>query len=67
MCFLGKEASKVQRSLKNSTKDVADIHEERSKLGKDLGVLAFPAVIIDFTPELDNIIAGSCGLSTGQS
>jgi len=56
-CFIGEEVSRDKRSLKDLTKELADMIEERSKLGKDYGVIVLPEGLIEFIPEFNSLIA----------
>jgi len=46
-----------QKSLKDLTTDLADMIEERSKAGKDYGVIILPEGLIEFIPEFNRLIS----------
>eukprot|EP00931_Biecheleriopsis_adriatica_P000701 TRINITY_DN1007_c0_g1_i1.p1 TRINITY_DN1007_c0_g1~~TRINITY_DN1007_c0_g1_i1.p1 ORF type:complete len:1195 (-),score=327.24 TRINITY_DN1007_c0_g1_i1:52-3636(-) len=56
-CLLGEEVSQEKRSLKDITKDLADMIEERSKDGKDYGVIILPEGLIEFIPEFNALMS----------
>uniref|UniRef100_A0A7S0A7I1 Pyrophosphate--fructose 6-phosphate 1-phosphotransferase n=1 Tax=Pyrodinium bahamense TaxID=73915 RepID=A0A7S0A7I1_9DINO len=57
MCVLGEEVSRDKKSLKDITVDLADMIEERSKAGKDYGVIILPEGLIEFIPEFNSLIS----------
>mmetsp|Transcript_100978 Transcript_100978/g.294051 ORF Transcript_100978/g.294051 Transcript_100978/m.294051 type:complete len:1193 (+) Transcript_100978:53-3631(+) len=56
-CLIGEEVSRDKKSLKDITMDLADMIEERSKLGKDYGVIILPEGLIEFIPEFNALIS----------
>jgi len=57
VCLLGEEVSREKKSLKDITMDLADMIEERSKVGKDYGVIILPEGLIEFIPEFNSLIS----------
>merc|ERR1719412_1892711 len=55
-CLLGEEVSSESRSLEDITTDLADMIEERSKVGKDYGVILLPEGLIEFIPEFEKLV-----------
>lgn len=56
-CLIGEEVAAKNQTLDDLTKMVADIICERSKRGKDYGVLLVPEGLIEFIPEMGVLIA----------
>lgn len=56
-CLIGEEVAAKNMTLDDVTKQVADIICERSKRGKDYGVLLVPEGLIEFIPEMGVLIA----------
>eukprot|EP00933_Yihiella_yeosuensis_P032008 TRINITY_DN25596_c0_g1_i1.p1 TRINITY_DN25596_c0_g1~~TRINITY_DN25596_c0_g1_i1.p1 ORF type:complete len:1221 (+),score=283.79 TRINITY_DN25596_c0_g1_i1:53-3664(+) len=56
-CLLGEEVSEKKQSLRDITKDLADMIEARSKDGKDYGVIILPEGLIEFIPEFNSLIS----------
>ena len=56
-CLIGEEVATKNMTLDDVTKQVADIICERSKRGKDYGVLLVPEGLIEFIPEMGVLIA----------
>jgi len=56
-CVLGEEVSRDKKSLKDITMDLVNMIEERSKLGKDYGVIVLPEGLIEFIPEFNSLIS----------
>mmetsp|Transcript_31903 Transcript_31903/g.67842 ORF Transcript_31903/g.67842 Transcript_31903/m.67842 type:complete len:1200 (-) Transcript_31903:60-3659(-) len=56
-CLLGEEVEGKKQSLRDLTVDLADMIEERSKLGKDYGVIVLPEGLIEFIPEFNSLIS----------
>merc|ERR1719336_3346169 len=55
-CLLGEEVQQGNKSLEDITKDLADMIEERHKLGKDYGVILLPEGLIEFIPEFERLV-----------
>jgi len=56
-CLLGEEVEGKKQSLRDITMDLADMIEQRSKMGKDYGVIVLPEGLIEFIPEFNSLIA----------
>eukprot|EP00405_Crypthecodinium_cohnii_P017325 CAMPEP_0206446278 /NCGR_PEP_ID=MMETSP0324_2-20121206/16038_1 /ASSEMBLY_ACC=CAM_ASM_000836 /TAXON_ID=2866 /ORGANISM="Crypthecodinium cohnii, Strain Seligo" /LENGTH=1222 /DNA_ID=CAMNT_0053914713 /DNA_START=149 /DNA_END=3817 /DNA_ORIENTATION=- len=56
-CLLGEEVARDKKSLKDLTVEMADMIQERSKLGKDYGVIILPEGLIEFIPEFNTLMA----------
>merc|ERR1719199_1651548 len=56
-CLLGEEVAAKKQSLRELTVDLANMIEERSKLGKDYGVIVVPEGLIEFIPEFNTLVA----------
>jgi 6-phosphofructokinase 1 len=56
-CLLGEEVAAKKQSLKDISIDLANMVEERSKLGKDYGVIVLPEGLIEFIPEFNALMS----------
>merc|ERR1719162_373477 len=56
-CLIGEEVSRDKQSLKDITMDLVDMIEQRSKDGKDYGVIVLPEGLIEFIPEFNALIS----------
>jgi len=56
-CLIGEEVERDQQSLRDITIDLANMVEERSKLGKEYGVIVLPEGLIEFIPEFNTLMA----------
>jgi diphosphate--fructose-6-phosphate 1-phosphotransferase len=56
-CLLGEEVSRQGKSLRDLTLELANMIEERSKRGKDFGVVVLPEGLIEFIPEFNKLIS----------
>lgn len=56
-CLIGEEVAAKNMTLEDVTQQVADIICERSRRGKDYGVLLVPEGLIEFIPEMGVLIA----------
>ena len=56
LTLIGEEVAKNNRTLKEITKEVADLIEQRSKEGKNYGVILIPEGLIEFIPEMKKLI-----------
>jgi diphosphate--fructose-6-phosphate 1-phosphotransferase len=56
-CLIGEEVAAKNMTLEDVTNQVADIICERSKRGKDYGVLLVPEGLIEFIPEMGVLIS----------
>jgi len=56
-CLIGEEVAAKNLTLEDVTLQVADIICERSRRGKDYGVLLVPEGLIEFIPEMGVLIA----------
>jgi 6-phosphofructokinase 1 len=57
VCLLGEEVEAQKKSLRDLTVELANMVEERSKLGKDYGVIVLPEGLIEFIPEFNSLIS----------
>jgi 6-phosphofructokinase 1 len=57
ICLLGEVVEQQKQSLQDITVDIANMVEERSKLGKDYGVIVVPEGLIEFIPEFNTLVA----------
>lgn len=55
-CLIGEEVKQGNKSLRDITKDLADMIEMRSQAGKDYGVILLPEGLIEFIPEFEALI-----------
>jgi len=55
-CLLGEEVARDKKTLRQLTTDLADMVEERSKQGKNYGVIVLPEGLIEFIPEFRELI-----------
>jgi len=56
LCFIGEEVERRGRSLEDLTLELADMIEERSRLGKNYGVVVLPEGLVEFIPEFGQLI-----------
>ena len=56
-CLVGEEVQKKGQTLDDLTNYLADVICERSKRGKDYGVILVPEGLIEFIPEMGALIA----------
>jgi diphosphate--fructose-6-phosphate 1-phosphotransferase len=56
-CLIGEEVAEKDQTLEEITKYVADIIQERSDRGKDYGVILVPEGLIEFIPEMGQLIS----------
>eukprot|EP00443_Scrippsiella_acuminata_P042352 CAMPEP_0115298380 /NCGR_PEP_ID=MMETSP0270-20121206/68231_1 /TAXON_ID=71861 /ORGANISM="Scrippsiella trochoidea, Strain CCMP3099" /LENGTH=1200 /DNA_ID=CAMNT_0002716061 /DNA_START=49 /DNA_END=3651 /DNA_ORIENTATION=- len=56
-CLLGEEVARDKKSLRDLTMDLADMIEQRSKVGKDYGVIILPEGLIEFIPEFERLMS----------
>ena len=54
--IVGEAVEKSKKTLSQITKDLADLVEMRSKIGKNYGVVLIPEGLIEFIPEVKNLI-----------
>jgi len=56
-CLIGEEVARDKRSMRDLTVELADMIEQRSKLGKDYGVIILPEGLIEFIPEFNQLMS----------
>jgi diphosphate-dependent phosphofructokinase len=56
LTFIGEEVEARQRTIRDITHEIADLVVERSKAGKDYGVILLPEGLIEFIPECKILI-----------
>jgi pyrophosphate--fructose-6-phosphate 1-phosphotransferase len=56
LTLVGEEIAEKKSSLADITKEIADLVEERAKKGKHHGVVVFPEGLIEFIPEMKNLV-----------
>ncbi len=54
--LIGEEVKKEERSLEEIVADIADLICERAEKGKNYGVILIPEGIVEFIPEIKNLI-----------
>lgn len=54
--FIGEEIKEKKKSVKQITQEVVDLIVERSKIGKNYGVILLPEGLIEFIPEMGALI-----------
>jgi len=57
LTLIGEEVEANQQTLKQLVAQIADVVIERSKLGKDYGVILIPEGIVEFIPEVGRLIS----------
>ncbi len=57
LALIGEEVQAKQLSLRQVVEQVADLVEERAKIGKNYGVVLLPEGLIEFIPEVQRLIA----------
>lgn len=57
VCLVGEEVSHNKSSLASITKQLADVVEKRAAIGKHYGVVLLPEGLIEFIPEIGNLIS----------
>eukprot|EP00928_Gymnodinium_smaydae_P029964 TRINITY_DN22413_c0_g2_i1.p1 TRINITY_DN22413_c0_g2~~TRINITY_DN22413_c0_g2_i1.p1 ORF type:complete len:1239 (-),score=204.19 TRINITY_DN22413_c0_g2_i1:275-3730(-) len=66
-CLLGEEIAQKKQTLRELTNDLADMVEQRSKDGKNYGVIVLPEGIIEFIPEFRSLISEINDILSAQS
>ena len=56
ICLIGEELAEKKRTLKQVTDYITDIIVKRSRNGEDFGVVLVPEGIIEFIPEMEELI-----------
>jgi 6-phosphofructokinase 1 len=56
ICIIGEEVDQKRQSLQGLTQQVADVVEKRAKDGKHFGVVLLPEGLIEFIPEIGELI-----------
>jgi len=57
MAVIGEEVEANRQSLLSVVSDIADLVVERSKLGKDFGVIIIPEGLVEFMPDMNKLIS----------
>lgn len=57
LALIGEEVASENRTLREITNQVADLIEQRAKAGKHYGVILVPEGLIEFIPEMKQLIA----------
>lgn len=56
LCFIGEEVQQANRSLQSLVDELVDLVERREALGKNYGMVLLPEGLIEFIPEVGDLI-----------
>lgn len=56
-CFIAEEIGEKQKGIKELTKQLADVILSRAKQGKNYGVFLLPEGMVNFMPEMQNLLS----------